>query len=299
MNSIVPTYKHLSESACSYDRPVLKPMKTTLLSWPKRLATLAAILAVTSAQASINGPYTPDANTLHLWHLDEASTPAVDSVTSAGVNLAGVVNSAVLNASSTNGFGTALNTTDGGQNATTAANMNAGLFATTTTTANTSIQLWDPTTGSFTMEAIVKIGFDPSLDYGILNTPSHHVLAGTPKTVEAFQIISGESATTASRLFQWRLNGSNVLGTGIGPAMSFNNLRNNNASQAGAFYAVLPTAGPDAIVSNSWYHVAVTYNGVPNTANNLKFYWTLLDPSRTSANQLTPILTTTVLAPPC
>ena len=46
----------------------------------------------------------------------------------------------------------------------------------------------------------------------------------------------------------------------------------------------IPTTGPDAIVSNSWYHVAVAYNGDENTADNITFYWTLLDTSRTNAN---------------
>ena len=56
---------------------------------------------------------------------------------------------------------------------------------------------------------------------------------------------------------------------------------NNTATIA---VAPIPTNGPDAIVSNAWYHVAVTYNGSANTASNLLFYWTLLDPSRTNAD---------------
>ncbi|MSR65789.1 MAG: hypothetical protein EXS24_00240 [Pedosphaera sp.] len=55
----------------------------------------------------------------------------------------------------------------------------------------------------------------------------------------------------------------------------------------GANYTVIapiPTNGPDAIVSNSWYHVAVTYDGNEGAAGNFKVYWTLMDPSRTSAN---------------
>ena len=48
----------------------------------------------------------------------------------------------------------------------------------------------------------------------------------------------------------------------------------------------VPITGPDAIVSNSWYHVAVSYNGIASTAGDVKIYWTLLDPSRTVANRL-------------
>jgi hypothetical protein len=36
----------------------------------------------------------------------------------------------------------------------------------------------------------------------------------------------------------------------------------------------IPTNGASAYASNQWFHVAVTYNGIENTANNLKLYWT-------------------------
>lgn len=37
-----------------------------------------ALLCPSLASAVITGAYTSDANTLHLWHLDESVTPAVD-----------------------------------------------------------------------------------------------------------------------------------------------------------------------------------------------------------------------------
>ena len=39
-------------------------------------------------------------------------------------------------------------------------------------------------------------------------------------------------------------------------------------------------------MQGNWYHVAVTYNGAENTADNLRIYWTAMDAARTSANML-------------
>ena len=63
-----------------------------------------------NAHALIVGPYTADANTLHLWHMDASAAPVPDAVVSGGVNLAGLLNGATLNNASYSGFGSALNT---------------------------------------------------------------------------------------------------------------------------------------------------------------------------------------------
>jgi hypothetical protein len=46
----------------------------------------------------------------------------------------------------------------------------------------------------------------------------------------------------------------------------------------------IPTTGDDAFVADEWFHAAVTYNGDDGAENNLKFYWTRVDASRTEAN---------------
>src|ERR1017187_8068995 len=63
--------------------------------YKKPLATLLLLAATLVARAALVGPYAPDANTLHLWHLNETSTPAVDSAT-AGINLSGLLSGATL-----------------------------------------------------------------------------------------------------------------------------------------------------------------------------------------------------------
>ncbi len=232
------------------------------------LLAAAMFLVGPKAGATIIGPYTPDANTLHLWHLDDSAAPAIDAVSSGGMNLAGLLNGATLGNASYSGFGTALNTasTGPGQNWALAASATGG---------NVTITVADTTTGAFTFEAIVFIGFDPN---ATISNPS--------------EILSGESGVNANRIFQWRI----VPKTATTPVrLTFENVRAISGNQP-TIYAPIPTSGPDAIVMNNWYHVAVSYNGIPNTANNIKFYWTLLDPSRTAANQITIDSPTTTLS---
>ena len=49
---------------------------------------------------------------------------------------------------------------------------------------------------------------------------------------------------------------------------------------------MLPTTGSNALSTSNWYHLAATYNGQPNTAGNLKFYWTKVETNRTRADLL-------------
>jgi autotransporter-associated beta strand protein len=251
-------------------------MKITLLQRSKSVAltlatVVASLAAVNDASANIVAPYTADANTLHLWHLDESATPCIDSVTgSNAVNLLDLATGATLGnlsySSGTNNFGSALNTAAGGAG-------KGDLLAASASAGNVTITLADPTTGAFTFEAIVQVGFDPTAS---LNTP--------------YEIMACESGTTANRIFQWRIapKGFTLIAgvTSSVPCVTFENIRAGSAGQ-GTIYAPIPTTGPDAIVSNGWYHVAVTYNGVPSTANNIVFYWTALNPTNVTADALT------------
>ncbi len=75
------------------------------------LLAAAMLLTGHNARASIVPPYTTDANTLHLWHLDESAVPAIDAVANPpGINCVNLSAGATLGNSSYPGFGTALNT---------------------------------------------------------------------------------------------------------------------------------------------------------------------------------------------
>jgi hypothetical protein len=77
------------------------------------------------------------------------------------------------------------------------------------------------------------------------------------------QIVSGEHNST--RGWQFR-----VVPAGD---VQFINLTGTIQTMA----VPLPRTGPHAYVPDKWFHVAVTYNGQPNTDGNMKFYWTALD----------------------
>ena len=129
------------------------------------------------------------------------------------------------------------------------------------------------------MEALIRIGFDPTVNFNTTANGGNN--RGSPCI-----FLSADGTANANRVFQFRINpigGSGVANTSV--ALEFNNIHLGVAPLQLMSFPV-PTTGPDAIVSNSWYHVAVVYDGNENTPDNIKFYWTLLDPSRTNANLL-------------
>lgn len=221
-------------------------------------------------------PYTPDVNTLHLWHLDEAVAPAADAF-SGGTNLTALSGGATLGNNSFAGFGNCLNTTDGGQSATTGTGKDAALSALTLaggTGDDSPLLLADAATGAFTFEALVRVDFNPALNLSA--------------RASSMQILSGEGDGTTDRIFQWRIDPAGIA-AGVAsdttvPRLEFINLRQTAAIQYLVF--PIPTNGPNAIISNQWYHVAVTYDGNEATADNFRAYWTLLDATNTAATLL-------------
>lgn len=236
---------------------------------------LICVVAAVSTQAAV-APYASDSATLHLWHLDEVSVPAVDAA-AGGTNLTSLLGGASLGSDSYPGFGTALNTIDGGQSGTSATARNAVLSALVLADGwgdNVSMSFCDPVTGAFTFEAVVRVNFDPAANLSTRGSP--------------MQILSAEaddSDPAPSRLFQWRLN---PVGFGGGdtsvPRLEFINLRQGAAIQS--VIVPIPTNGPHAIVSNGWFHAAVTFNGAAGQEANLSFFWTALNANNVAANRI-------------
>jgi hypothetical protein len=258
-------------------------MKKFLARWKRSAAVCIATvfcLGVASANAAIVGPYAVDSNTLHLWHLDEQGTPAADQ---AHYNYAGtfttkpdanqplnaLFGTGSLGAASAAGFGTAYS---GG-----ATPNSAGLAALTPANAptdNADHTFDNPSTHAFTMEAIVRIGFDPSAAL----TTHQEIIAG-----------EGDAGDSSDRSWQFRIEANATPGTtpwrlrfqkvsgfgGVGGSTVNYNLDGN-----------IPSAGPDALAQNEWYHVAVAYNGNLSDAASLKLYWTKLDATRNVAAQI-------------
>ena len=139
-----------------------------------RLPLISTLLAM-PALAVVNGPYTPDANTVHLFHLDEAAGPgpAINAV-SAGPSLIPFNGSAVANAPNAQpvlttilgaagppGFSNAANIANVTHGLGLDANSSGGFQPGTSTTVippdgilHSSLSGTD---GSFTLEALVNV----------------------------------------------------------------------------------------------------------------------------------------------
>lgn len=233
---------------------------------------LIALLSAPTGYAAIKGPYSTDANTVFLLHLDEPATAGIATNSVPGINFIATADSTGTTPKNpTPGILGATGASGLGYNFGGCANMtysnSVGLFA----DANSNLvadldtvsvrgadaipvnSFTDPTTGAFTLEALVKLAALPSANAEIICMDS--------------------SAAATSRPFQWRFTAAN------GGSIEFNKIDTASTDLIGK----LPTTGQDAFVANQWFHVAVTYDG----AGSVKFYWTMLDNSRTSATLLT------------
>jgi hypothetical protein len=221
-----------------------------MIKSPHMLA--AALLAMPLVSfAVIIGPYTTDANTLHLWQFNEAAgstTTAANgsaatprSLTAEGIGSgagdATTTQSGAVTAAGLTGFGNAANTNGGSDDG----------FRTLVKVAPTEVT---GANGAFTFEAIIKTSAIGS-EQSIITMDG----AGTPR----------------SFLFR-------ITSTGL----NFSSLSTSSQS----YTATIPASGVDAFDANAWFHVAVTYNGSQNTADNLKLFWTKMDESRETANEI-------------
>lgn len=244
------------------------------------LAAAAGIAALAGvAQAEILGPYTSDENTLHLWHMNEATAPVADAVAN-GTELTALENGATLGNESftgAKGFGTALGTYTGnpatrpgsaGEDCYLAAlPLQNGL-------ADNVTMSYAGSSDAFTYEAVVRIDFNPTATFGADGW-------GQGKNL-FMQIINGDADENANRVFQLRLAPIGTLDGNSSALVEFININKGVSPQS--LTAAIPTEGPDAIREGGWYHVAVTYNGQPDQPDNLRFYWTTLDHSKVAAN---------------
>ncbi len=239
------------------------------------LLTGVMVLTAFSTKADLVGPYTPDADTLFLFHFDE---PAGNSST-VNVGIKGGNAYTVQNDSAGNGNPNppvvttvlgAAGYASGPVNFGNSANFhspgiligydfdNSGAFeadvqagqASPDRLAMTNLNIGFNGKSSFTLEALVA-----------------------PTTLSGNQeIICTDSYVGGNRGFQFRLNGS-VL-----------QLQMLDGGTFTAYGATIPASGPHAFVAGEWYHAAATYDG-----SDVKVYWTRLNPDVTAANQIAAI----------
>jgi Big-like domain-containing protein/concanavalin A-like lectin/glucanase superfamily protein len=262
------------------------------------LSAVAAALSIgTTARAGLQVPYTPDADTLHLWHFD-------DSIANQGTTSFVTVTDAVATASITltnYGFGTnvlapfaagnqpgsppytniflstqsatanllgCLNILVGGGTGGNVgkayawcgtSNNVGGYFPDTTSFKNNS-------SGAFSFEALVYV-----------QGPVFSTSIGTE-----WEIFCGDSqGESGGRSWQFRMQ------PGTTPSMNINFITAVGGASPNVS-PLIPLSGPNALSISNWYHVAVTYTG--NTPTNgdgaceLRFYWTYFDAFRTNAD---------------
>ena len=256
---------------------MLLTLGRTFLKSAVRGAVLAGILIVVvfQGQGSTLRPYTPDADTLHLWHMNEQAVPVIDMGSDA-MHLTALRNGATLGNVSYRGFGTALSTYDGGPESTADAGHDAYLAARPLVngTGDNVLMNYAGPAGAFTFEAMVRIDFEPEAQFSTNSVATNHG--------NFLQIINLDADESTNRVCQFRLVPIGVLKGNTEPLLEFINLNKDKSPQS--LTVPIPTNGPDAIRFGNWYHVAVTYDGAADHPENLKFYWTLVDPARSKAN---------------
>jgi autotransporter-associated beta strand protein len=239
---------------------------------------MGSLLVAGPVFADIVGPYTIDGYTLHLYHLDEGAVPVKDPA--GGTTLTNLMNGATLGNLSLSGYGNSLSTLEGGQDSVSSGNTSTNQAAVLEALAVGSpitFAYADPLSNTFTIEALVHIQFDPTVNLG-------SIAANGNGRNASCQIVNCDANGTGSRLFQFRIDPIGFGSFAGDPTSNMCRVEFIRGAGTQFLFAPIPTNGPDAIVSNNWYHVAVTYNGIPNTPSNLLCYWTLADPTRTSAS---------------
>ena len=240
------------------------------------LLPLLPLALLGNAQAGIRPPYTADADTVFLFHFEESagSTVAANQGSRGG-------NAIAYSAAAYPGDNVAA-TTSAAILAGTASFTGFGQSA-TLGTANTGLGFDASGDGAFMLDDGSPLGPDRVADH------ASFVGTGNTFTLEALvrldtalggnrQIISTDhgDAAAGNRGFQFRFSGANLEFNWIGKP----------SGTAGVTVAV-PTAGAEAFAINTWFHVAVTFDGT-----NLRFYWTKLDGTRTEATLLHSVAST-------
>ena len=231
---------------------------------------MLATLLPRFASANLVGPYTPDANTLFLLHLDEAAGSSVTTnVGILGGNYYSVnFSSSGVNPPVVNTMLGAPGYSNGSINFTNCEN---------NTTAGYELGYDYNRDGAF--EADNGSG-SPSPDGMVMTNLNIGNGGQTPFTLEALiqptsttgnqEIICTDSSgppngSNTNRAFQFRISSGTLMFQFI--------------ANSAAMSATIPTTGQNAFVAGAWYHVAFTYNGSVGT-----LYWTKLDPSIGAAN---------------
>lgn len=230
-------------------------------------AILFTFVSGGDVQALVN-PYTADANTVYLYHFNEAAGGGMAANSgSAGVSaysytaaaypgdgIDAAPDTSVLGATGFTGFGNAANLS----------------------TANLALGVDQNASGGFSLDdgdpsAATVQSFDALPDHssilGASDAFTIEAMINVPDTGGLREIISTDSGQ-ANRGFQFRINAGQIEFNWIGSA-------------PGLFMMPLPTMGDHVFAANEWFHVALSYDGTTN-----RVYWTRVNGSVETANLL-------------
>jgi hypothetical protein len=232
-----------------------------------RIALTLLLSSAGLASAAVSGPYLVDANTVHLWHFDEALVTPNNSAGRQYPNDApGVITpwrldngyydatyqSGIMGGTAYSGFGGA-GVLDHSPNyfEFRKGNNDYGIPPGGTGGTNiTSTQLLGSTSGAFTIDGMIR--WD-----------------------------GGQGGSTAG----------NILNCGDNSSTGKLRLVMQNAGTVPVFTIGLPnnqsfttTAAIPTLTTSDWYHFAMTFDGNNAGGSPLNFYWTKVDPLATQAN---------------
>src|SRR5882724_12996364 len=218
--------------------PTSLTLGRAFLKFASRGAVLSGscIVFVLQAQGSTLRPYTADADTLHLWHMNEQSVPVID-MGSDGTHLTALRNGATLGNVSYRGFGTALSTYDGGPEATNDAGHDAYLAARPLVngSGDNVVINYCGASGAFTFEALVRIDFDPEASISTNTTATNHG--------SFMQLINLDADESTNRVCQFRLVPVGLFKTNAEPLLEFINLNKDKSPQS--LMSAIPMNGAD------------------------------------------------------
>ena len=231
--------------------------------WAAAAAAVVFLLFASPAAQAAVSPYTADANTIYLYHLNEA----------AGGSVAANSGSAALNAIAYDGNpSTAAGATDQPLDTTI---LGATGFSGFGNAANISaidlgLGVDRDASGGFRLDSATSPdrAANHSSIFGAGNVFTLEAMINLADLTLTTREIIATDNTEANNLrgFQFRVNSGNLEFNFIAPNVS-------------AVTAAIPIAGPHAFAANQWFHTALSYDGT-----NARFYWTRVDASLTSAN---------------
>jgi hypothetical protein len=219
----------------------------------------------------IVGPYTPDAYTLFLFHLDEA---AGGTVTTNVGTMGGNAYSVNLNTDS--GTPPTVTSVIGATSSYSGFTRCANVYPASTP----GLLMGFDANGDGQFEADNGSG-TPSADFIPMSELNMGNGGQTPWTLEAMicpsltngsvqQEIIDTDSYDSSRAFQFRINKSGQL--------EFNFITGTTGGTADIATAI-PSDATNGFVANTWFHVAAAYDGT-----NVMLYWTKVNPTATQAN---------------